>query len=353
MLVSIRISANLWQVAQSRPNLTGLLTLMAEAHDLDECEPFTPAVLDQVADVLGCEFATYYELDLTTGEVSFYVRNSYEEALATWDIPVRLPRVDLARHRRLWDRGLNGVGAWSDIFTRAVRRSQVIGRHEQRDLGHVDTAWMTFGDRRSSSRSSWVTLAQRRDFTQAQRDAFLGSRTHVASLIRHVDTRRQLADALIAFETDEAGTASGVLLLGPSLGVERASATARQIVARWFGPFRNDLPEELAGWLCSPFPRPSLRFERDGERLVVETPTKGAVVLREECVTTVALTAREREVMSRVADGMSTSEIAEALWVTPGTVSKHLEHIYSKLGVTSRTAALAALRRTHSLTPKR
>jgi DNA-binding CsgD family transcriptional regulator len=31
------------------------------------------------------------------------------------------------------------------------------------------------------------------------------------------------------------------------------------------------------------------------------------------------------------------------LSVTPATVSKHLEHVYRKLGVSSRTAALAAV----------
>ena len=100
--------------------------------------------------------------------------------------------------------------------------------------------------------------------------------------------------------------------------------------------------------MSSPFPRPSFRFERDGERLVVETPTKSAVVLREERLASVSLTPRERAVMNRVADGMSTNEIAEELWVTPATVSKHLEHIYRKLGVTGRTAALAAMRRTRA-----
>jgi hypothetical protein len=36
------------------------------------------------------------------------------------------------------------------------------------------------------------------------------------------------------------------------------------------------------------------------------------------------------------------------VWVTPGTVSKHLVHTYRKLRVRGRTAALAALRRTRT-----
>jgi DNA-binding CsgD family transcriptional regulator len=56
------------------------------------------------------------------------------------------------------------------------------------------------------------------------------------------------------------------------------------------------------------------------------------------------LTSREREVMDGVAEGLSNREIARALVVEPSTVRKHLEHIYAKLGVGSRTAALAKLR---------
>jgi DNA-binding CsgD family transcriptional regulator len=51
------------------------------------------------------------------------------------------------------------------------------------------------------------------------------------------------------------------------------------------------------------------------------------------------LTTREREVIALVAEGRTNSEIAAELWVTPGTVKKHLENVYLKLGVGSRAAA--------------
>jgi DNA-binding CsgD family transcriptional regulator len=56
------------------------------------------------------------------------------------------------------------------------------------------------------------------------------------------------------------------------------------------------------------------------------------------------LTPREREVMTCVAEGLSNGAIANALVVERSTVRKHLEHVYEKLGVRSRTAALAKLR---------
>ena len=55
------------------------------------------------------------------------------------------------------------------------------------------------------------------------------------------------------------------------------------------------------------------------------------------------LTEREREILDLVAAGKTNAEIAEAIWIAPGTVRKHLENIYEKLGVHSRTAAVATL----------
>jgi LuxR family transcriptional regulator, maltose regulon positive regulatory protein len=56
------------------------------------------------------------------------------------------------------------------------------------------------------------------------------------------------------------------------------------------------------------------------------------------------LTERELEVLTLVAQGLSNQAIAEQLIVSIGTVKKHVEHIHGKLGVSSRTAAVARAR---------
>lgn len=58
-----------------------------------------------------------------------------------------------------------------------------------------------------------------------------------------------------------------------------------------------------------------------------------------------ALSSRELEVLRRVAAGDSNLNIANALHITEATVKTHLVHIFQKLGVTSRTSAVAEARR--------
>lgn len=54
------------------------------------------------------------------------------------------------------------------------------------------------------------------------------------------------------------------------------------------------------------------------------------------------LTTRQRELLRLVAQGHSNAEIAHLLFLSAGTVRKHLENIFERLGVSSRTAAVAA-----------
>jgi DNA-binding NarL/FixJ family response regulator len=51
------------------------------------------------------------------------------------------------------------------------------------------------------------------------------------------------------------------------------------------------------------------------------------------------LTAREREILVLVADGLTNAKIGRELWVTEQTVKFHLSNIYRKLGVANRTEA--------------
>jgi DNA-binding NarL/FixJ family response regulator len=53
------------------------------------------------------------------------------------------------------------------------------------------------------------------------------------------------------------------------------------------------------------------------------------------------LTAREVEVLALVAKGNTNREISAALVISEHTVARHLQNVFAKLGVSSRTAATA------------
>lgn len=63
-----------------------------------------------------------------------------------------------------------------------------------------------------------------------------------------------------------------------------------------------------------------------------------------------ALTSRELDVLRLVAAGRSNDEIARELFISRATVKTHLAHLYDKLGVTSRTRAVAVARERGVLT---
>lgn len=68
-----------------------------------------------------------------------------------------------------------------------------------------------------------------------------------------------------------------------------------------------------------------------------------AAVRRDEG-TRFGLSARERDVMNLIAEGITNAEIAARLVLAPKTVENHVNHVYAKLGVTTRRQAMARWR---------
>jgi len=55
------------------------------------------------------------------------------------------------------------------------------------------------------------------------------------------------------------------------------------------------------------------------------------------------LSEREREIGMLAAKGLASKDIAERLYLSVRTVNNHLQHIYTKLGITSRAGLAQAL----------
>ena len=75
---------------------------------------------------------------------------------------------------------------------------------------------------------------------------------------------------------------------------------------------------------------------------VLGPATREAAPTSQRAFAELALTAREAEVLERVARGRSNAEIASELSIAAGTVKKHLDNVFAKLGVRNRIEATRA-----------
>ena len=137
------------------------------------------------------------------------------------------------------------------------------------------------------------------------------------------------------------------------------------------GRFDNEALERVQGlnvqaWLCKPFTVPQVKtslvmalahFQKQYEarQAIAELQEEtggGFSELDPDRLLLIGLTRKESEVLKWVAVGHSNNEIAAELSSSPRTVAKHIEHIFIKLAVESRTAAVAEAHRLVRALPK-
>ncbi|WP_326549414.1 response regulator transcription factor [Micromonospora sp. NBC_01813] len=136
-------------------------------------------------------------------------------------------------------------------------------------------------------------------------------------------------------------------------GVEAIAALAqrapsvRVLVLTTFDSETDVLPAVEAGatgYLLKDTPPEDLiravRAAHRGESVLAPSAA-GRLMGRVRRPTGLALSSREREVLQLVADGAGNREAARLLFISEASIKTHLQHIYDKLGVRDRAAAVA------------
>ena len=157
---------------------------------------------------------------------------------------------------------------------------------------------------------------------------------------------------------DKMGTFYSLLGLAGVAGSRGGAARAARLWAA------AEALREATGFSMSPFTRSNFAYERHlaharsqlDEAAWEAAWSEGRAMTLEQAIeyalepspptprlkNTAELSAREVEVLILVAEGLTNSQVADRLYLSPRTVGQHLRSIYHKLGASSRTAAVKA-----------
>jgi DNA-binding CsgD family transcriptional regulator len=328
------------------------LGFLSEAAAETGPDPFPTQLLDRLRELVRRGWIVYEEKDHAGGPQVYYeacARSWEREASYDWEAlegayqrwchqdplcAYQERTGDLSARklsdfvsRRQWQR----VELYDEYF-------RVVGVEERMQIG-LSVA--------QPQQKKFLFFSGRNDFGERERLLLNLLRPHLTAL-EAAARQRRLASALLLQEEG-----AGLVVLRSSDKLEFATPAAERLLAGYFDSTSGDsLPDPVRAWLRHDserlngnggLPPPAtmpLLIERGDRRLTIRRA--GRTLLLEQEIGT--LTRREREVVDRLAEGRSNAEIAEQLTIAPTTVRTHLENIYAKLGVHTRTAAVAAAR---------
>ncbi len=178
----------------------------------------------------------------------------------------------------------------------------------------------------------------------------------LARIAAHMQNARQMKQARTAL--DAFGQATVAVRASDGKLVWQ-TPLSRKLLKDYFATGENETPARLLAWIAD-----AEAARRDGREPVALLIAEGSrrllasfhdqtgdqewlVVLREEndasaiesLIAAFRLTQREAEVLYWVTLGKTSKDIGDILGSSPRTVNKHLEHVFEKLGVETRTAA--------------
>lgn len=289
-------------------------------------EEFADAVFAGLRRLVPCDVVVYDEIDLRSGAST--ARSDPPEAAervnAAWE-RVMHEHPGLAHAAREGDETAHSL---SEFLTRRNLQRLELYEDVYRPMEVEDELGAII--RVDGKLMIAVAVSRRgRDFSDRERALVEAARPWLARGYRSAVAtarRREVVDALER-ALDDAG--QGLAHVRSNGQVGHVTPQAARLFARYLGtrrPRLADAPTHVEGH------GGRLRFRPigDGWFIVEDDPDRLAGR---------GLSTREREVLERATRGETNQEIAAALFITPGTVGKHLEHAYGKLGVHGRREA--------------
>lgn len=178
----------------------------------------------------------------------------------------------------------------------------------------------------------------------------------VARLGNHLRRSRAARQARMALETLSQATAA----VDANGELVWMTDRARALLVAFFGAeAESALPASIDDWLTACWQDGSVETRQlaiDGETAILSVKVNldlrsGGALLgfaseakespRDEVKQDLGLTTREAEILKWVGYGKTNRQIGQILDISPRTVNKHLDHVFTKLGVENRAAAAA------------
>jgi DNA-binding CsgD family transcriptional regulator len=291
----------------------------------------------------------YNEVDVENDRLLIY---DWPDGYLPTDIPTRLPR--LAHEHPVLMRNKGGdmaPYAISDFLSRRSFHGLALYQDVYREIGAEDQ--ISFG--LPGGLTIGIAMNRSRRGFSARDHAILELvRPHLTQAWRHVQARERKRDLIAALEQGLEETGGAIVMVGRNGRVADASDFARQLLRAYIGgdPARQQLLED---WVAANRGVEPLTIVGSRGSLVIRRLESGsgeggfALLLTESRnappsvvdLLGLGVTRREAEVLRLVATGADNAAIAAQLDIAVATVRKHLERVYAKLGVHSRTEAAA------------
>jgi DNA-binding CsgD family transcriptional regulator len=335
-----------------------------------DLEAFPRQVVAGLRRVVRAPFGSYNEIDHRAARIRYVVEPA-EAQVPHLEMVVRQyfhEQPVLAHYRRTGDGSPHKL---SDFLTRQeFHRLGIYNENYRRTGVEYQMGFMIQSLQCSSPATIAIALDRGpRDSDFTERDRFM------LNLLRpHLMTAHANAETMSAFRRGAPAISRTPETRPREIIVLRR--TGRHLIspraARWLDQYFNEgssrhgrLPDDLERWIrrqalrlglgnSLPSPATPLIVERQDTRLnirLIPDSPDHLLILEEEKIAVdyaglqrLGLTPREAEVLHWVSEGKTNVEIGSILHSSPRTVGKHLERIFAKLDVETRTAAAAAPR---------